>query len=195
MLGFDRTVFVPSAALSLRELEAATRRAVAHDAAASAALGDVTYAVDEKVSDAVASFPTRVACDRALALGLSAAGLEPDAIVRAYCDDFPDALAPAVLAATRARAAVAPGGDGGGGGGGAADEPTPSGALDASGAAAAAGAAAEEAAAAAGERAAGWGRQSVVLVTGGGTGIGRAVALRLAAGDWVRDDGDEIYEV
>ena len=52
VLGFDRTVFVPSIAVTLADLEAATRRVVAPEC--HGALGAVTYAPDENLSAAVA---------------------------------------------------------------------------------------------------------------------------------------------
>ena len=152
VLGFDRTVFIPSIAVSLAELQAAVRTVV--DAASHAALGRVTYVEDAALSAAVGSFPTKVDCSRAVALGL-AADLDAEALVRQYCDDFPDAIAPGI--------ALRP-------------------AASSSSASAAAAAAAAAAAGHAGAR-------SVALVTGGGTGIGRAVALRLARGWVAKPDG------
>jgi nucleoside-diphosphate-sugar epimerase len=139
VLGFDRTVFVPSAVVSLADLVSAVRAVVARESHAS--LGTVTYEPDQKLSDAVGSFPTKVDCSRALALGLSAEGLDAESMVRSYIEDFPAAVLPSLRL-------------------------TP--------AAPAAGAAGEE------DRV----ERSVVLITGGGSGIGRAVAVRLAGGGW-----------
>ena len=143
VLGFDRTIFIPSIAVSLAELQAAVRAVV--EPASHAALGRVTYVEDAQLSAAVGSFPTKVDCSRAVALGL-AADLDAEALVRQYADDFPDAIAPSI--ALRPPAAAA-------------------------------------ASAASGLE----GAQSVALVTGGGTGIGRAVALRLARGWVAKPDG------
>eukprot|EP00964_Phaeocystis_antarctica_P071742 scaffold43823_cov57-Phaeocystis_antarctica.AAC.1 len=60
VLGFDRTVFIPSLAVSLAELIAAVKRVVAPES--HAALGHVTYEEDAQLSAAVASFPTKVDC-------------------------------------------------------------------------------------------------------------------------------------
>ena len=138
VLGFDRTVFVPSIALTLADLEAATRRVVAPEC--HGALGAVTYAPDEKLSAAVASFPARIDCGRARALGIRA-DLSAESIVREYAEDFPAALAKDVRLAEAPPMAPRP-------------RPKP-----------------------AAERA-------VALVTGGGSGIGQAVAVRLAEGGW-----------
>ena len=182
VLGFDRTVFVPSAPLTLAELTDSVKRAV--DPAAHGALGEVSYAAaDRNLTAAVGSFPTKVDCSRAMvrhvpqprapalspraaaehaawaqALGIGAQ-VSADGIVADYVADFPSALGPGV----RLRAGAA---------GGArsasvsmATRPARSPPRDAADGAGAA-------------------DVSVVLVTGGGTGIGRAVALRLAAGGW-----------
>lgn len=158
VLGFDRTVFVPCVALSLGDLEAAVHRAVLPEA--RAALGRVGYAVDEALSAALASFPTKVDSNRAEALGL-VADLDADSIVRAYAEDFPEKLAPAIRlqapledATPGSATSAVP------------SEATPSDAPP----------------------------KSVVLVTGGGSGIGRAVALRLAAGGW-QAEGSEVAVV
>ena len=143
-LGFDRTVFVPSTAVSLADMEAALRRVVAPSS--HSALGQVTYQPDEKLSAAVASFPTKVDASRAVALGM-VPSLDAEGMVRAYMEDFPEAIAPSIKPA-----------------------PQPAPRLTAA-----------EAAAAGGPP------LSVALITGGGTGIGRAVALRLADGGWERD--------
>ena len=58
VLGFDRTVFIPSLAVSLAELTAAVQRVVAPES--HGALGRVTYQEDATLSAAVASFPTKV---------------------------------------------------------------------------------------------------------------------------------------
>ena len=65
VLGFDRTVFVPSAPLTLAELTDSVKRAV--DPAAHGALGEVSYAAaDRNLTAAVGSFPTKVDCSRAM---------------------------------------------------------------------------------------------------------------------------------
>ncbi|KAJ1445995.1 hypothetical protein M885DRAFT_473019 [Pelagophyceae sp. CCMP2097] len=138
VLGFDRTVFIPSASVSLKDLVSATHRNVTAESLAK--LGKVTYAVDAKLSAAVASFPTQVECDRALKLGMAPAA-DAYGLVRQYANDFPDALAAGVVLTDEAPPAAD------------ADEP-------------------------------GDDSVAVALVTGGGSGIGRAVALRLAGGGW-----------
>ena len=83
VLGYDRTVFVPSTALSLSDLDDALRKVVSPSSAER--LGKVSYAADEKLSAAVGSFPTKVDCRRALQLGRGGA-IPPDAetMVREY---------------------------------------------------------------------------------------------------------------
>mmetsp|Transcript_25556 Transcript_25556/g.83526 ORF Transcript_25556/g.83526 Transcript_25556/m.83526 type:complete len:368 (-) Transcript_25556:2297-3400(-) len=93
-LGFDRTVFVPSIAVTLAQLDAAVRAAVPPHAASL--LGRVTYDVDERLSAAVGSFPTRVTCERAKAIGMWGDELTTADLVRHYAEDFPDALAEGV---------------------------------------------------------------------------------------------------
>ena len=44
---------------------------------------------------AVGSFPTKISAERALKLGLSPCP-DPDTLVRQYCEDFPDAIAPGI---------------------------------------------------------------------------------------------------
>ena len=135
VLGYDRTVFLRSTAVSIDELVAAVRRNV--DPASAGELGRVTFAVDDALSAAVGSFPVRVDAARAEKLGFPAPGSADD-LVREYMQDFPEALAAGV-----APAPAAP--------------PAPLVPADA---------------------------RRVALVTGGGSGIGRAVAVRLAAGGW-----------
>jgi len=62
---------------------------------AHGALGRMTYEPQPALSAAVASFPSRVDSSRALALGM-APSLDATAMVRAYVEDFPSALAPGV---------------------------------------------------------------------------------------------------
>ena len=157
------TVWLPSTTVTQSALVAAVHRVV--EPASHAALGKVSYDVaDPALSDAVGSFPAKIDCSRALALGLSAGALDMESIVRNYCDDFPSALAPAIR--------LTP--------------PPPAGAtavdavMDA--------ALQRVAASTAGKK------LSVVLVTGGGSGIGRAVALRLAKGGW-QEEGSEVAVV
>ncbi len=93
VLGFDRTVFVPSAAVTLTQLDDAVRRVVHPDSHGK--LGGVSYDVDEELSATVGSFPAQIDCGRATALGLSA-DLELESIVREYAHDFPADIAPGV---------------------------------------------------------------------------------------------------
>ena len=141
VLGFDRTVFVPSFAVSLADLEHALHGVVEPES--RKALGAVRYQVDEKLSAAVASFPTKVDASRARALGLGGE-LDVATIIRQYAEDFPEAIHPSIRLSSCPEDGV------GAGDAQATDE-------------------------------------AVVLVTGGGTGIGRAVALRLAQGGWQGD--------
>lgn len=161
VLGYDRTVWLPSTTATQSDLEATVRRVVSRES--YAALGKVSYDVtDRALSDAVGSFPAKIDCRRALALGLSPRDLSLESIVRSYCADFPDALAPAIRLTAEPPQAAA-------------------------GAAAGAlvDAALQRAAAATAGR-----KLSVVLITGCGSGIGRAVALRLARGGWQAEGSD-----
>eukprot|EP00967_Tisochrysis_lutea_P132159 scaffold230457_cov32-Tisochrysis_lutea.AAC.2 len=165
VLGYDRTVFVPSIALSLGELETVTREVIhpacrdklgkrasrrpAHadevcHARPFAMLPQIRFEEDAALSAAVGSFPKSVNASRALELGLPQ---DPDAasIVRAYVEDFPSAVAPGIEIL-----------------------PPPTAATNGDSRTVAV-------------------ERSVVVVTGGGTGIGKAVAQRLARGGWHRD--------
>ena len=66
-LGFDRTVFLPTRAVSLRQLEDSMKKVVTNEA--RRCLGKVVYQEDQQLSNIVASFPTKVDSRRALALG------------------------------------------------------------------------------------------------------------------------------
>lgn len=89
VLGYDRTVFVPCIPVSLASLTEALQKVVASDTHAE--LGRVSYDVDEKVSSAVGSFPTKVDSSRAAALGL-ASDLDAESFIRDYIEDFPSAI-------------------------------------------------------------------------------------------------------
>ena len=67
LLGFDRTVFLPSRAVSLSQLEVAMRRVVAPESLPN--LGKIFYEEDEFLSSVVGGFPTRIDASRALELG------------------------------------------------------------------------------------------------------------------------------
>ena len=92
-LGFDRTVFLPSVALSLGDLQEALYKVVTEESKSK--LGQISYDVDEKISSIVGSFPTKIDGSRAKKLGIPSA---PDAetLVRQYAEDFPNAVAPGV---------------------------------------------------------------------------------------------------
>lgn len=100
MLGFDRVVFIPSIPVTLSQLEAALLRVTT--SSSHPKLGKVNYAVDEALSAAVASFPTKVDCSRAVRLGMPSS-LDVDELLREYASDFPDALAPGVEMAPPSR--------------------------------------------------------------------------------------------
>ena len=95
VLGFDRTVFLPACPVTLDELHSATVSACAPEDRSK--LGRVSYAVDEALSAAVGSFPSRIDSTRAEALGLAPAA-PPAALVREYCEAFPGDLAVGVNA-------------------------------------------------------------------------------------------------
>lgn len=89
VLGYDRTVFLPAQAISLDDLHQgllAVTKAEVHDK-----LGKIRYEVDQKLSDIVGSFPTKIDARRALNLGIPPA---PDAatMVREYIEDFSGAV-------------------------------------------------------------------------------------------------------
>lgn len=81
VLGYDRTTWVPSTTVTQESLEAAVRSVVVPES--HSALGKVTYDVTNRaLSDAVGSFPAKISCARALALGLPDEGLDTESLVR-----------------------------------------------------------------------------------------------------------------
>jgi len=146
VLGYDRTAFLPSAAMSLGELEAAVLAEVEPDCVE--ALGRVTYdEVDPFLSDVVGSFPTKIDASRAARMGIGPAPTASE-LVMDYAASFPEALAGGVRLKRRPEEE---------------DEKE-----------------VVTIAATEGDRS----HNIVAVITGGGSGIGRAVALRLAKGGW-----------
>mmetsp|Transcript_40627 Transcript_40627/g.85327 ORF Transcript_40627/g.85327 Transcript_40627/m.85327 type:complete len:656 (-) Transcript_40627:135-2102(-) len=141
ILGFDRTVFLPTRSVSLSQLEEAMKRVVFTDSHPK--LGKVKYVEDTRLSSIVGSFPTKVDSKRALALG---APLTPtiDDMILEYCEDFKSALAEGIILQTKKEAMST-------------IQPNVN--------------------------------RVVAIITGGGSGIGRAVAVRLAKGGWGGVDG------
>ena len=132
VLGFDRTVFLPATAVSLGELQTALYKVVA----SREALGSISYTVDERLSEVVGSFPTKIDADRAIRLGVPAPPTAEE-LVREYIADFPSAIAEGIQIVPESSTADAP--------------------VQA---------------------------DKVAVITGGGSGIGRAVAERLSKGGW-----------
>jgi nucleoside-diphosphate-sugar epimerase len=94
VLGYDRTVFLPTIPVSLKQLEDAMKRVVSPDSVLQ--LGNLVYDEDEGLSSIVGSFPTKVDSKRALLLG----ALPPptiENIIREYCEDFTNALVEGVV--------------------------------------------------------------------------------------------------
>ena len=98
LLGFDRTVFLPTRAVSLRQMTEAMTRVVMLESISS--LGKVLYEEDVGLSTIVGSFPTKVDSGRALAMGAPPTPSVDD-LVREYCEDFASALAQGVVLRTR----------------------------------------------------------------------------------------------
>jgi D-erythronate 2-dehydrogenase len=136
-LGFDRTVFLPATALSLRSLQEALDLVVTEETREK--LGRITYDINETLSAVVESFPTKVDASRALKLGLPPA---PDAedLIREYINDFPAAVSEGIQILPPKNKSLS-------------NSVIPSPA-------------------------------KVAIITGAGSGIGRAVAERLSMGDW-----------
>jgi len=148
LLGYDRTVFLPTRSVCMRELEDAMKRLVKRESVGK--LGKVIYKEDKKLSEIVGSFPTKVDSARALKLGAPETP-EIDDLIREYCEDFRGALRDGIELADCAESAVK------GEYGTTNSEPLEN--------------------------------VVVALITGGGSGIGRAVAVRLSQGKWGGTDG------
>jgi len=131
VLGFDRSVFLPAAALSLDDLHAALLRVVSPGS--HHLLGKVSWEADEFLSSVISSFPTAVDWSRAKTLGI-APDVSADEMIRQYCADFAGSLAAGLELQPRVEA----------------DATVP---------------------------------EMIALITGGGSGIGEAVALAMAA-EW-----------
>lgn len=141
LLGFDRTVFLPTRSVSLRQLEEAMKRVISPESVSK--LGKVVYEEDERLSSIVGSFPTSVDSKRSLALGAPPTP-SIDEMIREYCEDFSSALGEGVLLGEKKEE-------------GPVFQPNVN--------------------------------RVVALVTGGGSGIGRQVAIRLSKGGWGGVDG------
>jgi NAD(P)-dependent dehydrogenase (short-subunit alcohol dehydrogenase family) len=138
LLGYDRTVFLPTRAVSLRQLQEALYKVIANDSLCK--LGEIKYEEDKGLSAVLESFPTRVDSKRAEALGAPPVPEIEDMIVE-YMQDFDSAVADGVmLNAQQVKNATVE--------------------------------AAEDM------------LRIVALITGAGSGIGRAVAVRLSHGGW-----------
>lgn len=142
LLGFDRTVFLPTRSVSLRQLEEAMKRVVSLESVSM--LGNVVYEEDKKLSSIVGSFPTKVDSTRALKLGAPPTPTIDD-MIREYCEDFQSALAEGVVVMDETKDDLP------------AFQPNVN--------------------------------RVVALITGGGSGIGRHVAVRLSQGGWGGIDG------
>lgn len=148
ILGFDRTVFLPSTALSLSELEDAMKKVV--DPSCHDKLGKVTYEVDEFLSNVVGGFPTKIDAARATEIGCIPAPTVED-VVRDYAEAFADALVPGIKLVPKEGEAVT-------------DTEDTGVAADSS-------------------------NNIVAVISGAGSGIGRAVSVRLAKGGWGPREG------
>ena len=152
ILGVDRTVFLPSTALSLSEIQQATKKVV--DPTSHVKLGNIKYEVDEFLSNVVGGFPTKIDAARALEIGCLPAPTAED-LVRDYVESFPDALADGIKIVPREDDPKANAGD--------SDRDADSDSRN--------------------------DKNIVAAITGGGSGIGRAVAIRLAQGGWGPREG------
>ena len=155
-LGYDRTVFLPAAALSLSDLQEAVMSVV--EPSCVGLLGKVDYdGFDPFLSEVVGSFPTKIDASRATKMGIGPAPTA-EGLVRDYAESFPDALADGLkLRPIRDDSRDSDEGRRGSG---------------------------ETAAAAAAGHSDRENSNIVAVITGGGSGIGRAVALRLVGGGW-----------
>lgn len=142
LLGFDRTVFLPTRSVSLSQLEEAMKRVVSSESVSM--LGNVVYEEDKKLSSIVGSFPTKVDSTRALKLGAPPTPTIDD-MIREYCEDFQSALAEGVVVMDETKDGLP------------VFQPNVN--------------------------------RVVALITGGGSGIGRQVAVRLSQGGWGGIDG------
>jgi NAD(P)-dependent dehydrogenase (short-subunit alcohol dehydrogenase family) len=150
-LGFDRTVFLPATALSLGDLQDALLKVVSPSSHSK--LGTIRYEVDQRLSDVVGSFPTKIDASRAIALGIPVAP-NAETLVREYIEDFPSAIAQGIeIVPTKYSTDTS-----------SHSQPSAVSAtiLDAP-----------------------QQQRKVAVITGAGSGIGRAVSIRLAENGWI----------
>ena len=155
LLGFDRTVFLPTRAVSLRQLQNSLHKVVATESLNR--LGAIKYEENKGLSAILESFPTRVDSVRAIKLGAPPVP-EIDDMIREYIQDFGNAIADGIALGSRQ----------------------------------------VECASVDYEKN---DNRVVALITGAGSGIGRAVSVRLAQGGWGgatgkgTDDHDQMLRV
>lgn len=137
LLGHDRTVFLPTRAISLRQLEGTLREVVAEKS--RECLGEIKYEEDKGLSAILQSFPTRVDAVRAVALGAPPVPCIED-MIREYVQDFGGAVTAGLMLNSRQ--------------------------VDS------------------GSEITKHDNCVVAMITGAGSEIGRAVAVRLANGGW-----------
>lgn len=94
LLGYDRTVFLPTRAISLRQLEETLLEVV--DEKSRQFLGKIKYEEDKGLSAILQSFPTRVDAVRAVALGAPPVPCIED-MIREYVQEFGGAVAEGLM--------------------------------------------------------------------------------------------------
>lgn len=90
---YDRTIFIPAIPISLQQLhDALDSIIIMKESSNKSHLGTITYELDERISNIVASFPIRIDAYRAKQLGVPEPPMNAKQMIYEYIQDFPYAI-------------------------------------------------------------------------------------------------------